>query len=58
MLIAAGVDVNIQNVNGHTALINGAASKGHKEIVKVLIAAGADLNIKTKHGNYCFNMGC
>ena len=48
-LISTGIDVNILNEDGDTALII-ASKNDHLEIVKVLIAAGADANIKSRHG--------
>ena len=44
MLIDAGVDVNVQNEKGRTALIF-ATKWNYIEIVQMLIDAKADLNI-------------
>ncbi|MFC1478069.1 ankyrin repeat domain-containing protein [Candidatus Margulisiibacteriota bacterium] len=43
LLIEAGADLNLKNVEDRTALMI-AAEKGHTEIIKLLIEAGADLN--------------
>ena len=45
----AGVDVNVKDITGATALI-WAASAGHVEIVQLLMDAGADLNAKDSRG--------
>ena len=44
--LAAGTDVNAQNLNGFYPLTS-AASWGHNEIVELLIAKGADVNVKS-----------
>ena len=44
--LAAGKDVNAQNLNGFYPLTS-AASWGHNEIVELLIAKGADVNVKS-----------
>ena len=44
--MAAGTDVNAQNLNGFYPLTS-AASWGHNEIVELLIAKGADVNVKS-----------
>ena len=44
--LAAGTDVNAQNLNGFYPLTS-AASWGHNEIVELLIAQGADVNVKS-----------
>ena len=48
-LLDDGVDVNIQNRNGDTALIK-SSLKGHTDIIKLLLNHGADPNIKTAYG--------
>jgi len=50
MLIDAGVDVNVQNEKGRTALIF-ATKWNYIEIVQMLIDAKADLNIQDEIGN-------
>jgi hypothetical protein len=45
--LAAGTDVNAQNLNGFYPLTS-AASWGHNEIVELLIAKGADVNVKSR----------
>ena len=47
-LIASGIDVNLQNDGGNTALIL-ASIRNNSELVKLLIDAGADVNIQNKH---------
>jgi len=49
-LLQKGVNVNAQESDGSTALMN-AAYKGHAEIVKLLIENGANPNIADKDGN-------
>ena len=48
-LIAAGVEVNMQDNEGNTALM-WASLHGHIAAVKVLIAYGADVNIHNQGG--------
>ncbi len=48
-LIGIGVDVNMQNNNGRTALMM-AAGNGYFEIVELLIEAGADNNLQDING--------
>ena len=52
-LLALGVDVNIQDEEGLTALMN-ASSWGHEEIVKELIKAKADVNVQNLYGSTAF----
>ena len=49
LLIEHGVDVNIKDTNGDTALIL-AADKGHTEIVQLLLDRGADVTDKNQNG--------
>jgi ankyrin repeat protein len=49
-LINLGVDVNIKDKNGSTALIY-ASRNGYKDIVELLLKYKADINIKNKFGN-------
>jgi ankyrin repeat protein len=48
-LLKAGVDVNIKDEDGYTALIL-ASYNGHTETVKILLESGADVNIKDEDG--------
>ena len=48
-LIKAGVDLNIRDNGGWTALI-GTSYYNHVEVVKLLIEAGANLNIRDNGG--------
>ncbi|KAK8727165.1 hypothetical protein OTU49_009724, partial [Cherax quadricarinatus] len=48
-LISAGANVNLQNMNGFTALIL-AAREGNTIILNKLLAAGANLNLQEKSG--------
>ena len=50
ILIAAGADLNYQNIDGSTALHTSAAF-GKNEMAEILINAGADLNIKNNDGS-------
>jgi ankyrin repeat protein len=50
MLIKQGVDVNIKDEKGHTAL-HIAAISDHNRVVKSLIKGGADVNAKDIRGN-------
>jgi hypothetical protein len=50
-----GLDVNVQDSNGDTALhdasrFGGKDSEVHYKCVELLVAAGSDLSIKNKHG--------
>ena len=49
-LIADGVDVNLKNRWGQTALYLAAYMSGDMEIVQILVDMGADLNVKDKWG--------
>jgi ankyrin repeat protein len=52
-LIQAGVDVNLQDKNGSTALmmaVHNSNTSSSEEVVKMLIDAGADVNIQNKNG--------
>jgi ankyrin repeat protein len=49
-LLAEGIDVNIKNTYGYTAL-HEASINGHPEMVKFLIANGADITITNNDGN-------
>ncbi len=48
-LLAKGVNVNMQDANGWTPLMQ-AAFQGHKDIVKILLNYGVDVNAKDKLG--------
>ena len=48
-LLAAGANLNAQNIEGETAVML-AAAKGHNNMLKELIAAGADKAICSKAG--------
>jgi hypothetical protein len=50
MLIDAGVDLDIQDKEHHTAL-HLAIAYGSAEVIQLLIDAGADLNIRNKDGH-------
>jgi ankyrin repeat protein len=47
LLLAHGVDVNVQDKEGSTALIE-AASKGQAEAIRFLLQHGANLELRTK----------
>jgi ankyrin repeat protein len=47
MLLARGFDVNRQNAEGMTALMQ-AAGEGYADIVELLLAKGADMEIQNK----------
>ena len=49
-LIKRGVDVNVQNENGMTALMI-ASEAGHVEIIEELLQVGADVNIQNSAGD-------
>ena len=47
MLLDAGVDVNLANKTGITALMN-ASKKGYASVIKQLVDAGADIFAKNE----------
>ena len=49
MLITARADLEIENANGATPLLNACAS-GSWSVVEVLLARGADINARNKNG--------
>ena len=49
-LITSGAEVNIQSINGKTALIH-TSEKGHTDGLKLLLEAGANLDIADSNGN-------
>ena len=49
-LLKLGVDPNIQDRNGGTALIYAARTRGYIDIVKILLENGADPNIQDNDG--------
>jgi len=57
MLIKAKCNLNIQNEEGNTGLID-ACGKGHREIVSMLIKAKCDLNIQNKDGDTGLILAC
>jgi ankyrin repeat protein len=50
LLIDNGIDVNITNCRGETALFR-ATERKHKTLMELLIAHGADINIKSVRGS-------
>lgn len=54
-LIDAGANLDIQNNDGWTALMD-AAHRSHFEIVQALIAAGANLDIQNNDGKYAYEL--
>ena len=48
--IKAGVDVNVRNENGMTALMV-ASESGITELINELLTAGADVNLQSSHGD-------
>lgn len=50
LFLTAGMDPNVKNRYGNTALIS-AASKGSAEVIRKLINADADVNSKNKNGD-------
>lgn len=48
-ILEAGTDINVQNIEGQTAL-HAAALNGQTEAVKFLIRAGADVHVTTDYG--------
>ena len=50
-LLKRGVDVNVHDKDGRTALIE-AARDGHEKCVEVFITAGADVNVQNNDGSY------
>ena len=54
-LIDAGADLNAQDENGQTALMN-AANFEELESVRALLLAGADVNFKNKDGESAWDL--
>lgn len=54
-LINEGIDINIQDKNGRTALME-AASRGNYKIVKLLIDRGAKINLKSNLGETAIHL--
>ncbi len=49
-LLAAGVNVNAQSVQGGWSALHNASMKGHESVVHLLIAANANVNLKDGGG--------
>ena len=49
LLAVSSLNVNAQNVNGQTALIQ-AARSGDREIIEMLLARGADVRLASSDG--------
>jgi ankyrin repeat protein len=54
-LIDAGADLNAQDENGQTSLMN-AATYEDLEGVRALLLAGADVNLKNKEGDTAWDL--
>jgi len=54
-LINAGADIDAQNKEGITALMN-AVEEDNFEVIKVLLEAGADSNLKNKKGESALSL--
>lgn len=54
-VVNKGVDINLQDQNGETAL-HKAARKLHGEVVEYLVAQGADITIKNKNGESAYDL--
>ena len=50
LLEQPGIDVNVRNIDGETALIR-AVENGNIDISKMLLDAGADVNVRNNDGN-------
>ncbi len=50
LFLQAGIDVNIKNNDGQTALMY-AAYNGHKSTVELLLKSGANINVVDKFGD-------
>ena len=50
LLLEAGADINWQDIDGYSALIN-ASAYGHIVVADRLIAAGANLDLQNKNGD-------
>ena len=50
LLEQPGIDVNVRNIDGETALIR-AVENGNIDISKMLVEAGADVNVRNNDGN-------
>ncbi len=48
-MIKDGIDVNIKDARGNTALME-AAARGYEKLVKLFIEKGADVNAKNDYG--------
>ena len=49
-MLTDGVDINVKDKNGNTALMH-AASNGKSSTTKILLGAGVDVNAKNKRRN-------
>jgi ankyrin repeat protein len=56
-LIKEGTDLNLQDINGNTALI-WASHNGHLEIVIELIKANVNINLQNKNGDSALIWAC
>ena len=50
MLLQRGAEIDLQNSNGDTALMD-AAGQGHERVVELLLQRGAEINLQDSDGD-------
>ncbi|MGB0175844.1 MAG: ankyrin repeat domain-containing protein, partial [Owenweeksia sp.] len=56
LLIEKGIDINLKNDEGYTALHIAAMRAGNPEILEQLVRAGADKTVTTEFGESAYDL--